>query len=48
MIWILGEFGEYIDDAPYILETLVDGLKDSSDSTKVKKIVRHSKNEINE
>jgi len=39
MIWILGEFGEYIDDAPYILETLVDGLKDSSDSTKVKKIL---------
>lgn len=39
MIWILGEFGEHIDNAPYAIETLVDNLKDSSDSTKVKKIV---------
>jgi len=39
MIWILGEFGDYVDDAPYILETLVDNLKDNSDSTKVKKLV---------
>jgi len=39
LIWILGEFGEYIDDAPYIIETLVDGLKESTDSNKVKKIL---------
>jgi len=37
LIWILGEFGEHIEDAPYILETLVDNLKENSDSNKVKK-----------
>lgn len=38
-IWILGEFGEYIDDAPYILEHLINNIKDSSESVKVKKIL---------
>ncbi|CAD2213160.1 Adaptin N terminal region/non-SMC mitotic condensation complex subunit 1/Beta2-adaptin appendage, C-terminal sub-domain, putative [Angomonas deanei] len=26
LLWILGEFGEYIDDAPYIVESFVEGL----------------------
>jgi hypothetical protein len=38
-IWILGEFGESIDDAPYILEILVKNIKDNSESVKVKRIV---------
>lgn len=29
LIWILGEFGEFIDDSPYILENLINGLKEN-------------------
>lgn len=36
LIWILGEFGEHIDDAPYLLESLVGNLKETQESVKVK------------
>lgn len=26
LVWVLGEFGEHLDDAPYILETMADDL----------------------
>ncbi len=28
VVWILGEYGQLIDDAPYLLEPLIDGLGD--------------------
>lgn len=43
MVWILGDFGEHIDDAPYIFESLVNGIKEGKsneiDNTKVKHTV---------
>lgn len=43
MVWILGDFGEYIDEAPYIFESLVNGIKEGKsseiDNTKVKHTV---------
>jgi hypothetical protein len=29
VIWMMGEFGEYIEDSPYILEQMVQGLKEN-------------------
>ena len=28
VIWMIGEYGQLIDDAPYLLEPLIDGVKD--------------------
>jgi len=36
LIWILGEFGEHIENAPYIIESYVDNLKSSKEDLKVK------------
>ena len=36
VIWMLGEFGHLIDDAPYILEPLIDGLSSESESESVR------------
>jgi len=36
LIWILGEFGEHIEDAPYILENFLDSIEDSQESLEVK------------
>jgi vesicle coat complex subunit len=28
VVWMIGEYGQLIDDAPYLLEPLIDGIKD--------------------
>mmetsp|Transcript_25879 Transcript_25879/g.43320 ORF Transcript_25879/g.43320 Transcript_25879/m.43320 type:complete len:793 (+) Transcript_25879:89-2467(+) len=33
VVWLIGEYGETIDDAPYILETLIDNYNDEQSST---------------
>lgn len=45
LVWILGDFGEAIDDAPYIIETLINMLRDNKSgetigNTRVKHTVR--------
>mmetsp|Transcript_4046 Transcript_4046/g.7442 ORF Transcript_4046/g.7442 Transcript_4046/m.7442 type:complete len:796 (-) Transcript_4046:152-2539(-) len=32
VVWLIGEYGETIDDAPYILETLIDAYEDEASS----------------
>mmetsp|Transcript_17792 Transcript_17792/g.43541 ORF Transcript_17792/g.43541 Transcript_17792/m.43541 type:complete len:791 (+) Transcript_17792:1027-3399(+) len=32
VVWLIGEYGETIDDAPYILETLIDAYADEASS----------------
>jgi len=39
LIWILGEFGAHIDYAPYVLESLVNSLKQGNETVKVKQIL---------
>ncbi len=42
LIWILGELGESLDDAPYILENYVDGLKDDKNNNDIKNTLLNS------
>lgn len=40
VIWMLGEFGEDIQDAPYILEAFINNVRDANETiTEVKQIV---------
>ena len=43
VIWLMGEYGETIDDAPYILETLIDNYEEEQSSHVAinKKIINH-------
>ena len=39
IIWILGEYGEHIEDSPYMLENMVKNIDNATDTSKVKHIV---------
>ena len=41
-IWLLGEFGDNLDDAPYIIEDYVDSWKENDESLLVKQTVSFS------
>jgi AP-4 complex subunit beta-1 len=42
LIWILGELGESLDDAPYILENYVNGLSDDKNNNEIKNSLLNS------
>ena len=50
IIWILGEYGEHIEDSPYMLENMVKNIDNAIDTSKVKHIVfglQHTCNDKN-
>ena len=42
LIWIVGELGESLDDAPYILENYVDSLSDEKNNNEIKNTLLNS------
>ena len=39
LIWIIGELGERLEDAPYILEGFIQNLKDDKHNIEIKNTV---------
>ena len=46
LIWIVGEFGEHLEEAPFILEDFIKSLSESNENVRVKYIVISAKKNI--